>query len=89
MADNVPMAKILVVEDNASMREMLASIIGEKGYEAETAACVGDALALLKKNDFALIVSDLQLPDMDGLSFCKKNQAPADPLHYPDRLRLH
>jgi DNA-binding NtrC family response regulator len=72
MADNGDMAKILVVEDNASMREMLASIIGEKGFETETAACVGDALALLKKSDFALIVSDLQLPDMDGLSFCKK-----------------
>lgn len=72
MADNVGMAKILVVEDNASMREMLTSIIAEKGFETENAACVGDALALLKKNEFALIVSDLQLPDMDGLSFYKK-----------------
>ncbi|MCX6554146.1 MAG: sigma-54 dependent transcriptional regulator [Candidatus Aminicenantes bacterium] len=66
------MAKILVVEDNASMREMLASILGEKGFETEIAACVGDAMALLKKSDFALIVSDLQLPDMDGLSFYKR-----------------
>jgi DNA-binding NtrC family response regulator len=72
MADNVRMAKILVVEDNASMREMLTSIIAEKGFEVESAACVGDALALLKKNEFSLIVSDLQLPDMDGLSFYKK-----------------
>jgi DNA-binding NtrC family response regulator len=72
MADNEGMAKILVVEDNASMREMLTSIIGEKGFEVESAAGVGDALGLLKKNDFALIVSDLQLPDMDGLSFFKK-----------------
>jgi DNA-binding NtrC family response regulator len=66
------MVKILVVEDNASMREMLTSIIGEKGFEVESAAGVGDAMSLLKKNDFALIVSDLQLPDMDGLSFFKK-----------------
>jgi DNA-binding NtrC family response regulator len=72
LADNVAMVKILVVEDNASMREMLTSIIGEKGFEVENAACVGDALARLKKSDFALIVSDLQLPDMDGLSFYKK-----------------
>ena len=72
MADNGDMAKILVVEDNASMREMLTSIISEKGFATESTACVGDALALLKKSDFALIVSDLQLPDMDGLSFCKK-----------------
>ncbi|MCX6556745.1 MAG: sigma-54 dependent transcriptional regulator [Candidatus Aminicenantes bacterium] len=66
------MAKILVVEDNASMREMLTSIIGEKGFEVENAACVSDAMSLLRKSDFALIVSDLQLPDMDGLSFYKK-----------------
>jgi DNA-binding NtrC family response regulator len=72
MTDNTGMAKILVVEDNASMREMLASILVEKGFETENAACVGDALALLKKSDFALVVSDLQLPDMDGLSFFKK-----------------
>jgi DNA-binding NtrC family response regulator len=72
LADNGGMVKILVVEDNASMREMLTSIIGEKGFEVESAAGVGDAMSLLKKNDFALIVSDLQLPDMDGLSFFKK-----------------
>jgi DNA-binding NtrC family response regulator len=72
LADNACMAKILVVEDNAAMREMLASIIGEKGFEVESAACVGDGLALLKKSDYALVVSDLQLPDMDGLSFFKR-----------------
>ena len=72
MADNGAMVRILVVEDNASMREMLASIIAEKGYGVDAAADVGSALALLKKNDFAVIVSDLHLPDMDGLSFLKK-----------------
>jgi DNA-binding NtrC family response regulator len=72
IADNKNMAKILVVEDNVSMREMLTSIIAEKGLETENAASVGDALTLLKKNEFDLIVSDLQLPDMDGLSFYKK-----------------
>jgi PleD family two-component response regulator len=50
MADNVPMAKILVVEDNASMREILTSIIAKKGFETENAASVGDALALLKES---------------------------------------
>jgi DNA-binding NtrC family response regulator len=72
MADNGGMVKILVVEDNASMREMLASIVAEKGYEVDTAADVGSALALLRRNDYGMIVSDLQLPDMDGLSFLKK-----------------
>jgi DNA-binding NtrC family response regulator len=66
------MVKILVVEDNTSMREMLASIITEKGYAVDAAADVASGLALLKKNDYAMIVSDLQLPDLDGLSFLKK-----------------
>ncbi len=54
------------------MREMLASIIAEKGHEVDTAADVGAAMALLKKNDYAVIVSDLHLPGIDGLSFLKK-----------------
>jgi DNA-binding NtrC family response regulator len=66
------MVKILLVEDNAAMREMLASIIAEKGYAVDAAADVASALVLLKKDDYAMIVSDLQLPDMDGLSFLKK-----------------
>ncbi len=72
MPDNGGMVKILVVEDKASMREMLASIIAEKGYAIDTAADVASALALLKHNEYALVISDLQLPDMDGLSFFKK-----------------
>ena len=72
MADNGAMVRILVVEDNASMREMLASIIAEKGYAVDAAADVSSAMSLLKRNDYAMIVSDLQLPDMDGLSFLKK-----------------
>jgi len=44
-ADNVGMAKILVVEDNASMREMLTSIIAEKGFETENAAWKSSGVA--------------------------------------------
>jgi DNA-binding NtrC family response regulator len=72
LADNGAMIKILVVEDNASMREMLASIIVENGFAVDAAADVSSALTLLKKNDYALILSDLQLPDLDGLSFFRK-----------------
>jgi DNA-binding NtrC family response regulator len=72
MADNEGMVRILVVEDNSSMREMLASIIAEKGFAIDAVPDVASAMTLLKKNDFALIVSDLQLPDLDGLSFFKK-----------------
>lgn len=66
------MEKILIVEDNPSMLEMLNNIISEKGYITGTASDVSTALLLLKKENYDLIISDLQLPDMDGLTFFKK-----------------
>jgi DNA-binding NtrC family response regulator len=73
------MVKILVVEDNAAMREMLASIIAEKGHEVDAVPDVAAALALLKGNDYAVIVSDLHLPGMDGLGFLKRVRDPRRP----------
>ncbi len=66
------MEKILIVEDNPSMLEMLSNIVSEKGYTTNTAGDVSTALLLIKKENYDLIISDLQLPDMDGLTFFKK-----------------
>ncbi|MCP5103341.1 MAG: sigma-54-dependent Fis family transcriptional regulator [bacterium] len=66
------MNKLLVVEDNKAMREMLQNILQEKNYEVKTAEDVSSAMLLLKSEYFHLILSDLQLPDIDGISFLKK-----------------
>jgi DNA-binding NtrC family response regulator len=66
------MNKLLVVEDNKSMQEMLESILEEKGYLVKTADEVSDAMLLLKKENFHVIISDLQLPGIDGIEFLKK-----------------
>ncbi|MCK4836794.1 MAG: sigma-54-dependent Fis family transcriptional regulator [Candidatus Aminicenantes bacterium] len=66
------MEKILIVEDNRSMREMLCSIISEKGYAVQSTEDAKTALLLLQKEYFSVIISDLQLPDMDGFTFFKK-----------------
>lgn len=66
------MEKILVVEDNKSMQEMLANILGEQGFLVRTADDVSTGMLLLKQEYFHVIISDLQLPDMDGLTFFKK-----------------
>ncbi len=66
------MNKILVVEDNKAMREMLVNILQEKGYEVKSADEVSSAMLLLKSEYFHLVISDLQLPDVDGITFLKK-----------------
>jgi len=66
------MNKILVVEDNKAMREMLANILHEKGYDVKSAENVSCAMLLLKSEYFHLVISDLQLPDIDGIAFLKK-----------------
>jgi len=66
------MNKLLIVEDNKSMQEMLENILVEKGYRVKTADDVSDAMLLLKKENFHMIISDLQLPGVDGIGFLKK-----------------
>ncbi|UCH98501.1 MAG: sigma-54-dependent Fis family transcriptional regulator [Candidatus Aminicenantes bacterium] len=66
------MNKLLVVEDNKSMQEMLESILSEKGYRVKTADDVADALMLLKKENFHAIISDFQLPNVNGIEFLKR-----------------
>ncbi|MCA1635209.1 MAG: sigma-54 dependent transcriptional regulator [Acidobacteria bacterium] len=60
--------KILVVDDEASITSALELILGEKGYEVETAKSVGEATALLRRGrPFDLVLTDLRLPDSDGI----------------------
>lgn len=66
------MPRILVVEDNTGMREMLATVLREGGYEVTTAGAVAEGLAWLARESFSLILSDLQLPDRDGIDFCRE-----------------
>jgi len=72
LADNIAMERILVVEDNRAMREMLRTVLSEKGYEVRTAGDAASAMLLLERESFAAVVSDLQLPDMDGLTLFKR-----------------
>jgi len=66
------MQKILVVEDNRSMREMLETVLSERGYDITTAEDASTALLHLKRASYAVMISDLQMPGMDGLQLLAK-----------------
>ncbi len=59
--------KILVVEDEAVVRESVRDWLVEDGYEVECVETGEDALDRIKKEEFGVIVLDLRLPGIDGL----------------------
>ena len=62
------MAFILVVEDDRSEREALVAGVKECGHEVEEAADGSVAVAMLNKNTYDLVLTDLMLPGQDGLA---------------------
>jgi two-component system, NtrC family, response regulator PilR len=66
------MAKILVVDDDQGMRELLEIMLTEDGYSVSTAGDAGKALARCRKETFDLIITDLRMPKMDGIGFLRE-----------------
>lgn len=59
---------ILIVEDDLTFSTMLKTWLGKKGFEVETASTQAKARKQIGTRNFDLILSDLRLPDQDGLS---------------------
>ena len=70
-------APILIVDDNASNTKLLAFLLTSKGYVVRTAANADEAVAVLQEFQPRLILMDLQLPGIDGLTLTR--QIKADP----------
>src|SRR3954468_11374780 len=63
----VESARILVVDDERSMREMLAILLKREGHQVSVAENGRGAIELLNQRPFDLVVSDARMPDVDGL----------------------
>jgi two-component system response regulator PilR (NtrC family) len=62
-----PAARILIVDDERSMREMLAILLRREGHDVAIAENGRRALECLNQRPFDLVVSDARMPDLDGL----------------------
>jgi signal transduction histidine kinase/ligand-binding sensor domain-containing protein/DNA-binding response OmpR family regulator len=74
--------KILLVEDNLDMRSYITEILGKEYAVDETRNGV-EALNALKENDYDLIISDIMMPEMDGIELCKKIKSSIETDHIP------
>src|SRR3990167_10591502 len=65
------MAKVLVVEDDAHIRELIVLHLGLEGLETEAIGDGAEALSRAGADPFDLVVLDLMLPGVDGISICR------------------
>ncbi len=67
-----PEARLLVVEDEPNIRELLATSLRFAGFEVHTAADGGEAIEVAEREQPDLLVLDVMLPDMDGFAVTRR-----------------
>ncbi|MGD0870069.1 MAG: sigma-54 dependent transcriptional regulator [Bryobacteraceae bacterium] len=65
-------SKILIVDDDDSLRRVTQLQLEEAGYDVITASAAGEAIALIEEQTPALVVTDLKMPEVSGLDLLKK-----------------
>ena len=66
------MKKILVVDDDLTLRKVLQNSLEQKGYQVISVASAKDALVKFSQDVPDIIVSDVSMPEMDGFEFCRQ-----------------
>jgi len=76
------MRKILVVDDSKTIRDLLSSFLSFMGFHVAVASNGNEGLHLFLTNSFDLVLSDVQMPGMDGwtLAFHIKDKSPDTPI---------
>ena len=75
--------KILVVDDSKAIRQSLIFTLKGHGYDVIEAANGVDALNLMKDNTIGLFISDVNMPEMDGIELLKKIKQDKDHKYTP------
>ena len=69
------MAKVLIVDDERSIRNTLRTFLHEAGHDVETTADVQSAMQLLESGDFEVVVSDIDMPQVSGFELLRSIRA--------------
>src|SRR5690348_11266478 len=72
-------AKILIVDDELGIRQSLAGVLGDEGFQVRTAASAAECERALADESFDLLLLDIWLPDADGLDLLERIRTKAAP----------
>ncbi len=66
------MARLLIVDDEMRIRELIKKYAKFEGYEVDEAADGMEALEKCRSNDYDLVILDIMMPELDGFSVCRE-----------------
>lgn len=66
------MAKLLIVDDEQDIHQMIRRYAEREGHETIEASDGLEAVALCRENDFDIVIMDIMMPEMDGFTACKE-----------------
>lgn len=66
------MDRLLIIDDERSILDLLRVVFQKEGYQVETSLSASKALELIEKHDFDLVISDIKLPEMSGMEILRK-----------------
>jgi two-component system, OmpR family, phosphate regulon response regulator OmpR len=69
---------VLLIEDDEHLSAMLSEYLGTRGFTVTARATATDGLKLLHQGDFAALVLDVMLPDLDGFEVCRRVRVESD-----------
>lgn len=77
-----PSKKILIIDDESMIRQVLTIHLNSAGYEVACAQCASEGIELIRSGSFSLVITDYNLPDKSGMEVLRaaKNGTPNLPV---------